>query len=106
MTQERLTLKKIREIIRLKYDAGLSNRAIVGTCKVFNSTVCEYLRRAKAAGVGWPIGEMGEEELFQKLYPENQTIEPEFKDPMPDWDQIKKEKRPKGCHPEAFVARI
>lgn len=46
--------------------------------------------------MGWPIGEMGEEELFQKLYPENQTIEPEPEYPMPDWDQIKTEKRQKG----------
>jgi len=51
MAQERLTMRKIREILRLKYEAKLSNRAIAGVCKVSNSTVGEYLKRAKAAGV-------------------------------------------------------
>ncbi len=30
MTQERLTMRKIREILGLKHEAGLSNRAIAG----------------------------------------------------------------------------
>lgn len=51
MAQERLTMRKLREIIRLKYEAGLSNRAIVEACYVSNSTVGEYLRRAKATGL-------------------------------------------------------
>ena len=39
MAQERLTVRKIKEILRLKYEANLSNRAIAGACKVSNSTV-------------------------------------------------------------------
>ena len=46
MAQERLTMKKIKEILRLKHEAGLSNRAIAGACKISNSTGGEYLRRA------------------------------------------------------------
>ena len=62
MAQERLTMRKIREILRLKYEAKLSNRAIADACKVSNSTVGEYLKRAKAAGVNWPIGDIEEDE--------------------------------------------
>jgi len=43
-------MKKIKEIIRLKYEAGLSKRAIAGACKISNSTVGDYLRRAAHAG--------------------------------------------------------
>jgi len=89
MARKRLTMKKIKEVVRLKYEVGLSNRAIAGACRISNSTVGEYLKRYKTSGMGWPIGEMGEEELFQKLFPENQTMEPEPEYPMPDWDQIK-----------------
>ena len=71
MTQERLTMRKIREILRLKHEAGLSNRAIAGACKISNSTVGEYLRRAKAAGISWPLPEISEDELIQKLFPEH-----------------------------------
>ena len=47
MTQERLTIRKIKEVLRLKHEAGLSNRAIAGACKISNSTVGEYLCRAQ-----------------------------------------------------------
>ena len=67
-------MRKIKEIMRLKYEAGLSNRAIAGACKVSNSTVGEYLRRAQSAGVGWPLNEIGEEELYAKLFPEKQKM--------------------------------
>ena len=53
MTKERLTVKKVKEILRLKYEAKLSNRVIAGACKVSNSTVGEYLKRAEAAGIHW-----------------------------------------------------
>ena len=55
MARKRLTMKKIKEVIRLKYEARLSNRAIAGACKISNSTVGDYLKRAKNAGIGWPL---------------------------------------------------
>lgn len=95
MAQERLTMKKIREILRLKYEAGLSDRAIAGACKVSNSTVGEYLRRAEAAGVVWPISEVEGEELYKKLFPEGaQPTEKSY--PVPDWEEVRKELRQKG----------
>ena len=69
MAQERLTMRKIREILRLKHEAGLSNRAIAGACKISNSTVGEYIHRAKAAGLSWPLPEIEEGELYRKLFP-------------------------------------
>jgi len=39
-------MRKIREVLRLHHEAGLSNRAIARACKVSNSTVGEYLIRA------------------------------------------------------------
>lgn len=91
MTRKRLTMKKIKEVVRLKYEVGLSNRARAGACRISNSTIGEYLKRYEASGMGWPIGEMGEEELSQKLFPENQMIEPEPEYPMPDWELHKPE---------------
>jgi len=87
MTQERLTLRRIKEILRLKHEAGLSNRAIAGACKISNSTVGEYLRRADAAGISWPLLEISEEDLYQKLFPE-QKPEVEKVRPLPDWDAV------------------
>jgi transposase len=95
MAQERLTVKKIKEVMRLKYEVKLSNRAIAGACKVSNSTVGEYLRRAEAAGIGWPLGEIGEDDLCQKLFPEKAAVS-ERKYPLPDWEAVQKDKRKKG----------
>ncbi|MAT42863.1 MAG: hypothetical protein CL609_11010 [Anaerolineaceae bacterium] len=96
MSQERLTLRKIKEILRLKYEAGLSNRAIAGAIKVSNSTVGEYLRRAKQAEIEWPLGEISEEELYEKLFPERNKNHSTEQVHMPDWETVQKEKRQKG----------
>jgi transposase len=95
MTQERLTVRKIREVLRLKYESGLSNRAISGACHISNSTVGEYLRRAKAAGLGWPLAELSEEELYAKLFPVS-APGPENSRPLPDWGAVRQELRQKG----------
>jgi len=96
MPQERLTMRKIKEIMRLKYEAGLSNRAVAGACRVSNSTVGEYLRRAQSAGVGWPLNEISEEELYARLFPEKQITHLKRTPIMPDWEEVQKEKRQKG----------
>jgi transposase len=95
MTQERLTLRKISEILRLK-DAGLSNRAIARACKISNSTAGEYLRRAQAAGLSWPLPEgFSEDNLFQQLFPQsNSENNPER--PLPNWETVRAELKKKG----------
>ncbi len=95
MTQDRLTMKKIKEILRLKHEAGLSNRAIAGACKISNSTVGEYLRRAQAAGISWPLGELSEDEIYQKMFGDPTPV-PEKAKPLPDWEEVRKELRKKG----------
>ena len=74
MAKKRLTMKKITEVLRLKFESKLSNRVIARACKISNSTVGEYLKRAEAAGISWPPGEIGEEELYRKLFPEEKTV--------------------------------
>jgi transposase len=96
MSQERLTMRKIREILRLKYEAKLSNRAIAGACKISNSTVGEYLKRAKAAGVTWPIADLDEDELYKLLFPEKERDNTQRVIPLPDWEKIRKETLGKG----------
>jgi len=96
MSQERLTLRKIREILRLKEEVGLSNRAIARASNISNSTVGEYIRRAQAANLHWPLPEgISEDELYQKLFPEGSSLEKTDR-PLPDWDKVKKELEKKG----------
>ena len=96
MTQERLSLRKIREVLRLKNEVGLSNRAIARACQVSNSTVGEYAKRAEQAGLAWPLpNELSEEELYRKLFPEREETKIAER-PQPDWETVHWELARKG----------
>jgi len=61
MAQERLTMRKIAEVLRLKWECSLSNRGNRRSCSISHSTVAEYLQRAQQAGLRWPLpADMGE----------------------------------------------
>lgn len=70
MAKERLSMRKTKEILRLKFACGLSNRKIAASCYVSRPTVGEYLARAKHAGLDdWSaIEKLSEEELEQRLF--------------------------------------
>lgn len=69
MAQARLSVRKIREVLRLKAEARLSDREIAAAIGSARSTVQECLRRAKEARVTWPLpAECDDEELTAKLY--------------------------------------
>src|SRR5690606_38947287 len=96
MTQEKLSVRKIREILRLKYEVGLSHRAIARACCISNSTVGDYVVRARRAGLVWPLpDELGEEELYRKLFPEVKNPQME-KRPLSDWEEVHRELARKG----------
>jgi transposase len=48
-------MRRLRELLRLKYDAGLSHRAIAQACGMGLGAVTTYLQRAAAAGLPWPL---------------------------------------------------
>ncbi len=48
-------MRKIREVLRLKYELGRSNREIARSCDIGSSTVSDYLKRAGMAGLTWPL---------------------------------------------------
>ena len=55
MGAERLPMRRIREVLRLKYESGLGHRAIAPACGVGVGTVSEYVRRAAEASLRWPL---------------------------------------------------
>ena len=48
-------MRQVREILRLKYEQGLSHRTIARACGVGLGTVSEYCRRAQRAALPWPL---------------------------------------------------
>ncbi len=96
MSQKGLSMRKIEEILRLKYEAGLSHRAIAQSCSVSPSTVSEYVTHAKAAGLSWPLmEELSAEELDELLFPKRGPAS-ERNIPQLDWAEVHKELRRKS----------
>jgi transposase len=96
MTQERLSVRRIREVLRLKFEGGLSHRAIARSCAICHSTVREYVHRAQAAGLAWPLSEtLDEDQLYQLLFPKP-TPSSDRALQQPEWGSIHRELRRKG----------
>ena len=55
MPTERLSMRRIRQVAALHFGAGASARAIAREVGIGRSTVQDYLARAGAAGLGWPL---------------------------------------------------
>ena len=88
-------MRKIREVLRLCFAAALSIRAIARSLGTSPSTVGDYLRRAKVAGLGWPLPESvddtGLERRLFPLPPPSRTARP-----LPDWSEVHRELRRKS----------
>jgi transposase len=93
MAQERLTMRKIAEVLRLKWECGLSNRAVARSCCISHSTVAEYLQRAEEAGLSWPLpADLGEDGLVEILFPQASPSATRVI-PSPDWSIVHRELR-------------
>lgn len=88
-------MRKIKEVLRLKYEADLSYEEIGRSCNIGHSTVGEYLNRAKLAGLRWPLPDDMDDNLLEKLlYTGSVSKEPQK--PLPDWKYIHKELKKKN----------
>lgn len=70
MPTEKLSMRKIRELFRLHYEHGCSNREIAISLGISPSTVSTYLNRAKLSGLTWPFpADWDDEHLYTTLFP-------------------------------------
>ena len=83
MGKKRLNVRKIREILRLHFTAGLSNRQISENLKISKTTVQDCKDRFQRAGLSWPLqGDVTDDVLHGKLYP---GVVIRNGKPQPDW---------------------
>ena len=95
MPRKRMSMRKIREVLRLRQESGLSVRAIAAACHLGRSTIQEYLQRSESAGLAWPLPpDLTDEELEAQLFP--QAFVPSAERVLPDMAYIACELRRKA----------
>ena len=96
MARGKLSVRYIKEILRLRFEAKLSQRDISRSVRVSVGSVNQYLARAAKAGIGWPLREdMDQKALIKALFPEQQaTRKSGFV--APEWPTVQVELRRKG----------
>jgi len=96
MPAKRLTMRKIRELLRLKFDCHLTNRDIAKSCAISHSTVGEHLRRFAECRLSWPLsGDIDDEALENLLFPPSPPLLDPPREPL-DFVYIHKELRRRG----------
>ena len=94
MPAERLPMRQVREVLRLKYACGQSERRIAGAIGISRYTVAEYLRRAAVIGLTWPVPPaLDDAALERKLFTPPGSVAREALRPQPDWPRIHAELR-------------
>jgi len=84
-------MRKIKEVLRLKWLSEHSDRQIAKSCNISRSTVQEYLKRADRAGLTWPTAcDLDDTALEARLYPPNKASHLS-RASMPSMDYLYKE---------------
>jgi len=95
MPASRRTMRKIIEVLRLKFEAGLSHERIAAATKVSKGAVTKYVQRARAAGLGWPLpAELDEARLEALLFPHAAPVLERYA--APDFGHLHQELKKKG----------
>jgi len=96
MPAQRLAMRQVYEVLRLKWGQGLSARKIAHSLGMSRPAVAEYVRRAHAAGLSWPLPETYDEGALERwLFPSSpaRTPAPHL---VPDWATVHHELKRKG----------
>jgi len=63
-------MRKLKEVLRLRFGLGLRQDQIARSCSISQATVHRYLQRATAAGLGWPLpAGIDDRQLNELLFP-------------------------------------
>ena len=96
MSAKRIAMRKIREILRLRLEAGLSVRQINASAKVSVGAIQKLLKKADELSLNWPLpAELDDSQLAALFYPQaDTTVSSRYQ--VPDWASVHQELKRKG----------
>jgi hypothetical protein len=90
-------MRRVREILRLKYEGGATERAIARSLGVARSAVALTLERAAAAKLSWPLPlTLTDRVLEAMLYAGAGVSQGRRRKAEPDWTHVHRELRRPG----------
>jgi transposase len=89
-------MRHVTKVLRLKWGQGLSDRKIAQSLGISRPTVAEYVRRAQAAGLSWPLPATLDETALERLLFPPHAVRPIPSRPEPDWATVHHELKRKG----------
>jgi transposase len=93
MPGERLSMRKIRELLRLRWEQQLPQRVIANSLGLSQGSVSDYLNRGRRAGLTWPLPEaLDDARLEALLFPPLPNV-PSDQRPVPDWSAVHRDLR-------------
>jgi transposase len=93
MPGERLSMRKIRELLRLRWEQQLPQRVIANSLRLSQASVSDYLSRARRAGLTWPLPDgLDDAQLETLLFPPLPNV-PSDQRPVPDWSAVHRDLR-------------
>ena len=96
MARMRVSMRKIREVLRLTHELGLSVRQVREATGVGKTAVSEYVSRAKVIGITWPIpSEISDAELERRLFTPAGFHDGPTRT-VPDWAKVHEELKRRG----------
>ena len=104
MPANSLSMRKIKEVLRLKWANNLSDRKVTQSCNISRPAVVSYVEQAKLAGLSWPLpDELTDAQLERLLFPA-QPKEADRDRVIPDWFVIQGFLNMQGFfHKETFM---
>ncbi|PQO21766.1 IS21 family transposase, partial [Rhodobacteraceae bacterium WD3A24] len=98
MSTQRLSMRRIRDVLRLKYGQGMGERALAASLGLGRGAVGIYLSRARRAGLGWPLPEdLDDDHLEPLLFSGFADGAGPRARPVPDWTEVDRERRRAGA---------
>ncbi len=89
-------MRRIRDVLRLKFEAGLSDRTLAAAVGISKGAVAAYVYRARAAGLSWPLpAGLDDTALERRLFPGPPAPEAASR-AVPDWAGVERELRRRG----------
>ena len=91
MAGMRMSMRKIREVLRLTHELGLSVRDVCEATGVGKTAVCEYVNRARVIGITWPIPPLIDDAGLERRLFTPAGFHAGSTKPLPDWTKVHEE---------------